>query len=176
MAEEKKSADEGGEAKAGGGLASKMGLILKVLFIVLNLGTVGGGATLVYLSTLGHEPPKITEEDQLANLEKIKDSTPENPIVFTMDKFTVNLDGRPKRMIQTQLNLEMLDEEGFEEVVRLGPQARDEVVRLLGSKTFADIESVQGKLFLKDQIAAIVNHSLKRGVVKDVFFSEFVVQ
>ncbi len=54
--------------------------------------------------------------------------------------------------------------------------ARDKIVRVLNDKNFNDLESIQGKLFLKDTIAMEVNSILKEGVVKDVFFSDFVVQ
>ena len=70
----------------------------------------------------------------------------------------------------------MLDKDGFEEVVRNSPAARDSIVRILNSKTYDDIETIQGKLFLKDQIAVTLNRSLDEGVVKDVYFGEFLVQ
>ncbi|MNU01437.1 flagellar basal body-associated protein FliL [compost metagenome] len=55
-------------------------------------------------------------------------------------------------------------------------KARDQIVRILNDKNFSDLESIQGKLFLKDKIASEVNQLLRKGVVKDVFFSDFVVQ
>jgi flagellar FliL protein len=93
-----------------------------------------------------------------------------------MEPFTVNLGGSRRQTIRVALTLQMLDQDGFEEVVEHNPAARDAIVRLLNEKTFPDVESIQGKLYLKDQIAARLNEFLKRGVVKDVFFSDFVVQ
>ncbi|MNU05152.1 flagellar basal body-associated protein FliL [compost metagenome] len=55
-------------------------------------------------------------------------------------------------------------------------KARDKIVRLLNDNAFSDLETIQGKLFLKDKIAMEVNSILHRGIVKDVFFSDFVVQ
>ena len=40
----------------------------------------------------------------------------------------------------------------------------------------AYVETVQGKLHLKNQIIAELNNELKKGVVKNVYFSELVVQ
>jgi flagellar FliL protein len=99
-----------------------------------------------------------------------------------MDKFTVNLAGDPlrdpKRTIQLEVNLEMLNKEGFEEVINNDKRARarDRVIQLLGSKSFAELDNIQGKLFLKDQIASELNKILDKGVVKDVYFTSFVVQ
>jgi flagellar FliL protein len=93
-----------------------------------------------------------------------------------MAPFNTNLDGVPRRLIRVELSLEMMDEEGYEEVIGIVPQARDSIMRILNSKTFSDIESVQGKLHLKNQVVADLNASLRKGVVKNVYFNELVVQ
>jgi len=41
----------------------------------------------------------------------------------------------------------MLDDKGFEEVVTLGPQARDAIVRILHSKKFEDVETPTRQTF-----------------------------
>lgn len=161
-----------------------MALIGQLVFVVVNLGVVGYGAYLVYASTLGWRAPEITE----AQLAKQKETESQNengqlgPLIFTMDKFTVNLNGDPlkdpKRTIQIEVNLEMLNREGFEEVMGNDnrAKARDKIIQLLGNKTYPDVETIQGKLFLKDQIAKELNNFLDKGVVKDVYFTSFVVQ
>jgi flagellar FliL protein len=95
-----------------------------------------------------------------------------------LDKFTVNLAGEPKRSIRIEVNLELLNEKSYEESLDVGnlPRIRDRIVSVLNDKTFSDIESIQGKLFLKERIATEVNSILDEGVVKDVYFSEMVVQ
>ncbi|MEZ0391841.1 MAG: flagellar basal body-associated protein FliL [Pseudobdellovibrionaceae bacterium] len=158
-------------------------LILQVVFAVVNLGVTGLGAFWVYSATMGWHSPSINEEqltaEKKANEEKEALAGAEaGPLVYTMDKFTVNLAGEPKRTIRVEVNLEMLGKEGFEEIINSDnrAKARDLIVRILNDKTFADLESIQGKLFLKDRIATDINLLLAEGVVKDVYFSEFVVQ
>lgn len=155
-----------------------MGMILQIVFAVINLLVMGGGSYLVYASTIGWNSPKISEEDALRELASVAESEESAPLIFTMDKFTVNLDGEPKRSIRLEVNLEMLSKDGFEEVMspESRAKARDRILRILNDKTFADLESMQGKLFLKDKIAGEVNGILRKGVVKDVYFSDFVVQ
>ncbi len=155
-----------------------VGMILQVAFAVLNIAVMGAGGYMVYASTMGWESPKITEESAERELASTTDEADYSPLVYTMDKFTVNLGGEPKRTIRLEVNLQMLGKEGFEEVMEPEnrAKARDRIVRLLNEKSFADLDSIQGKLFLKDKIAGEVNSILHRGVVKDVFFSDFVVQ
>lgn len=156
-----------------------VGLIAKLAFAVVNLAMTGAGAYLVYASTIGWHSPVITESDLRTEEEKMEVAKRDlAPYIYTMDKFTVNLDGEPRRSIRIEVNLEMLGQEGFEEVINSEnrAKARDRIVRVLNEKNFADLESIQGKLFLKDRIAMEVNGLLHQGVVKDVYFSEFVVQ
>ncbi len=169
MAEEKKSEDKS--------KSLNVALIMKVGFIVLNLAVTGGGGYLVYASTIGWESPTLTEEKLMRGIASVNE-TELAPFIYTMDKFTVNLGGEPKRTIRLEINLEMLGKDGFEEVINTEhrAKARDRIVRLLNDSGFSDLESIQGKLFLKDKIANEVNSILKKGVVKNVFFSDFVVQ
>lgn len=155
-----------------------MAMIFQVAFAVLNLAVMGGGAYMVYASTIGWESPKVTEEEAERELASTASEADTAPLIYTMDKFTVNLGGEPKRTIRLEINLQMLGKEGFEEVMEPEnrAKARDRIVRLLNDKPFADLDSIQGKLFLKDKIAGEVNGILRRGIVKDVFFSDFVVQ
>lgn len=158
-------------------------LILQAAFAVANLGLTGWGAYLVYASTIAWNPPEITEESLASEKEKEevaqeKLGAEAGPLVYTMDKFTVNLAGEPKRTIRLEVNLEMLGKDGFEEIVNTDnrAKARDKIVRILNDRSFSDLETIQGKLFLKDRIASDINSLLEHGVVKDVYFSEFVVQ
>jgi flagellar FliL protein len=170
MAEEKK-AEAASKPK-------NTGMILTAVFAVINLAVLGGGAFLVYSSTLGWQNPKITEEAMEKDMASVSDDARYAPYIFTMDKFTVNLGGEPKRTIRLELSLQMLGKEGYEEIMSPDSRAkaRDKIVRILNEKTFTELESIQGKLFLKDAIAMEINSVLKEGVVKDVFFSDFVVQ
>lgn len=171
MAEEKKEAPAPAKPK-------NSGKALQIIFAAFNLIIMGGGTYLVYISTLGWKPPIITEESLASENQSKVLHDESSPVIYTMDKFTVNLSGEPKKTIRIEVNLEMLGHEGFEEVMDADnrARARDGIIQLLGSKTYNELETLQGKLFLKDKIAGKVNSLLARGVVKDVFFTEFVVQ
>lgn len=166
--------EEKAVSKKGGPSRAALG---NLILAVLNLLVLVGGGFLIFKSTLGYVRPSVREELVFEEIKQDRESADEaQPLMFTMDPFTVNLAGAPRRVIRVEMSLEMLDKEGFEEVVTLGPNARDTVVKILNGKEFKDLETIQGKLFLKDQIAVNLNEFLKKGVVKDVYFSDFLVQ
>ena len=150
--------------------------ILSISLITLNLSVLGLGTYWVYISTLGYESPALTEKN-LREPASIKEKFAQAPMVYTMDKFVVNLSGLPKRTIRLQVNLDMIGPEAFQEIMDLEnrAKARDRIVRILNEKSFDDLESIQGKLFLKDKIVEEVNHILDKGLVKDVYFTDFVM-
>jgi flagellar protein FliL len=154
-----------------------LGKILLPVFAALNLLVVGVGGFLVYQGTIGYSAPTLREP--AAHEEIMKERAAAGvgeAVLYTMPAFTVNLDGTPRRMIRVEMAFEMLDRDGFEEIIRNSPAARDMIVRILNRKTFDDVETIQGKLFLKDEIAVALNQSLKAAVVKDIYFNEFLVQ
>jgi flagellar FliL protein len=71
----------------------------------------------------------------------------------------------------------MISPVAFQEIMdfEYRAKARDKIVKILTDKTVDDLESIQGKLFLKDKIVAEVNQILHKGLVKDVYFTDFVM-
>lgn len=157
-------------------MSSKIKSILTIFLVLINVGFLGLGSYWVYVSTLGYEPPEVTEAG-LRQIASLPEHLNEAPLVYTMDKFVVNLAGQPKRTIRIQVNLDMINAESYERIMdsENRARARDSIVRLLNDKTFDELETIQGKLFLKDKIVQEVNRVLKVGLVKDVYFTDFVM-
>ncbi len=150
--------------------------LMTFAFMGLNLICLGIGTFLVYEATLGAKYKSLSNEQAERELASFEESLRGDPVLYTMSQFNTNLEGVPRRMVRVDLSLEMMDEEGYEEVIGIVPQARDSIMRILNGKTFDDIETVQGKLHLKNQIIAELNTSLKKGVVKNVYFNALAVQ
>lgn len=150
--------------------------IVVSVFVAVNLSVLAVGSYWVYISTIGYEYPKVTEKS-LREPANLKEKFGETPMIYTMDKFTVNLSGLPKRTIRVQVNLDMISPVAFQEIMdfEYRAKARDKIVKILTDKTVDDLESIQGKLFLKDKIVAEVNQILHKGLVKDVYFTDFVM-
>lgn len=167
MAEEKQE-----EAKP----KKDLGGLLLYAFIGVNMVVLFGGAYLVYANTLAYHPPSYDEEMAKREVASFEESLRGEPVLYHLDTVSTNLDGFPRRLIRMDMTLEMLDDEGFEEIMKSGALARDAVIRVLNSKNYNDVASVQGKLQLKNQIITQLNDLLKVGVVKNVYFKDFVVQ
>lgn len=153
-----------------------LGKILGLAYMVINLAAMGVGAYLTFASTIGYVSPEISSDELDREVAAFRETLLEKPMVYTMDTFNTNLNGLPRRLIRVELNLEMLDAEGFEEIINLGAKGRDSIVRILNGKSYSDIESLQGKLHLKNEIIVQLNEQLENGVIKNVYFSDFVVQ
>lgn len=96
---------------------------------------------------------------------------------FVYESFTVNLaDSRGSHFAKVDVAIEV--EEGFvkNEVKALRPKIRDFINVVLSSKTYEQIESADGREFLREEIRNKINGYLPRGQVKNVFFTQFIVQ
>ena len=144
--------------------------------ISLNFAGLGMGVYMVFISTIGYTSPAITEQ-KLRDVAGLPSHLEQGPMVYTMDKFVANLAGEPKRTLRIQVNLDMMNAQSYSEIMdeENRAKARDTILRILNEKTFTDLESLQGKLFLKDEIVRNVNKSLRIGLVKDIYFSDFVM-
>lgn len=144
--------------------------------IALNFGGLGMGVYMVYISTIGFTSPAITEQ-KLRDVAGLPSHLDQGPMVYTMDKFVANLTGEPKRTLRIQVNLDMMNAQSYSEIMdeENRARARDTILRILNEKTFTDLESLQGKLFLKDELLKNINKALRVGLVKDIYFSDFVM-
>jgi flagellar protein FliL len=97
--------------------------------------------------------------------------------LLALDPFIVNLaDEDGNRYLKATVQLEFFGGRVPGELNARMPQIRDLLLTLFTSKVFADIRAVQGKAELRDEITNRVNHALRRDLVKNVYFTEFVVQ
>ncbi len=98
-------------------------------------------------------------------------------VMFPMEPFLVNLArSNGKQFLKVTLTLELSAAEVHPEIQANSQKITDSVLLLLSSKTFEDVISLQGKFKLKDEITTRVNRFLVMGHVKEVYFSEFIVQ
>jgi flagellar FliL protein len=155
-----------------------LGLILTLVFAVINLAVGGTGLFLAYKGTIGWERPVFTDEQAFEKLRAEQAEIEALPLIFTMDPIKANLSDAPVRAIEIEVNVEMMNREGYEELVDSDNQAkvRDQMIYILQNKSYDDVATVQGKLFLKEQFAGALNSILKKGIVKDIFFSQFKME
>ena len=97
--------------------------------------------------------------------------------IFPLDPFIVNIyDGQELRYLKVKVELEMVSPTIKPEIDgRLAP-IRDSILILLSAKTLQDIQDVQGKNTLKDEILGAINKNIPPGKIAKVYFTDFVVQ
>jgi flagellar FliL protein len=162
---------ESGEAAAEGGKRS--GKLRLIIIIVVALMVLGGGGFTAYYFLVAPPPPSPEEpagpEDEANKLEILP--------VFTLKPFVVNLaDVKSRRYLKASLKLELSSPDLQEELEKRRPQIRDAILTLLSSKTAAEVNSMEGKFLLREEIVKRVNTFLVTGKVTKVFLEEFVVQ
>jgi flagellar FliL protein len=97
--------------------------------------------------------------------------------IFALEPFIVNIyDGQELRYLKVKVELEMVAPTIKNEIEgRLAP-IRDSILILLSAKTLQDIQDVQGKNALKDEILGAINKNIPPGKIAKVYFTDFVVQ
>lgn len=94
--------------------------------------------------------------------------------MFPMESFVVNLSGG--RYIRAQVQLEFVDRDvPARFYTRLVP-IRDAMIRLLASRSAEDLAEADGYDTLKSDVRELINTILKHEDVKNVYFTQFVVQ
>lgn len=97
--------------------------------------------------------------------------------MYPMDQFIVNLLSESgRRFLKVSLDLELSSVELSEEMDAKKSLIRDIVIRTMSSKTFEEVSTMKGKDRLKDEIVDKINEILADGMVKNIFFTDFVVQ
>ena len=98
-------------------------------------------------------------------------------VMVPLEPFMVNLaKTKGSRILKVTVTLELNHPEVQPEVENNRQKIMDSILVLLSSKTFEDVYSIQGKFKLKDEITTRVNRFLAMGHVKEVYFSEFLIQ
>ena len=97
--------------------------------------------------------------------------------IYPLEPFIVNIyDGQELRYLKVKVELEMVSPAIKAEIDgRLAP-IRDSILILLSAKTLQDIQDVQGKNALKDEILGAINKNIPPGKISKVYFTDFVVQ
>jgi flagellar FliL protein len=89
----------------------------------------------------------------------------------------VNLaDQDRERYLRVAINLELKEEAIAKDVEKRLPQIMDSILMILPTKKVQDIQSSTGKIALRDEILTKLNNIFKSDVIKNIYFTEFVVQ
>jgi flagellar FliL protein len=95
---------------------------------------------------------------------------------FPVGDFTANLAGPASgSYVKVTVNFELSEDTDEEEMKQRKPQFRDKIISLLNSKKSADLQSSDGRNYLKEEIKTVANTFIRKGKVEGVYFSAFVI-
>jgi flagellar FliL protein len=100
-------------------------------------------------------------------------------LVLPLKSFIVNLiddTGSGKRYLKVTMELEVRGEEKKGNVENNLPALRDAILLMLSSQAVKDVNTLEGKLELKQALLVRMNQVLGEGFIERVYFTEFVVQ
>lgn len=158
------------EVSEGGGSKKKLIIIIAAAVLVL---AIGGGAAYYFLYYNNKEPAAEEGADKKVEKKVVI------PVIYGLEPFIVNIsDGKDTRYLKIKLEFETT---ATKETVKaefdpyLAP-IRDSILILLTSKTLQDVQDIQGKNRLREEIMAAANKILPPGKITRLFFTDFVVQ
>lgn len=183
MAEKEKEAastEDAGKKKSGNMLLI---IIIGVLVLILIIGGI------VAFLMMGNEEPASSAPAPTSkaastntasantNTEGLDSPSTEVGLMYPLDGFTVNLLSESgRRYLKVEMNLELGGDELSPELDTKKAVFRDIIIRILSSKSLEEISTIKGKEKLKEQIVNELNMRLKDGKVKNIYFTDFVVQ
>ena len=153
---------------------SKLPFILAGLAVFVLGGGAGFGASLAF----GGDEAEAAEVGE--DGEPLPEGTPspeEVRVVHSLGKFTVNLKGTGGgRILRMEVQVETT-EAGLPTIEEQTALLRDSVITLVSDYSYADVEGLDGKTRLRDELLGRVNTLLpEEGRVERIYFTEFVVQ
>jgi flagellar FliL protein len=202
--EEKKEAAPAPAAEAPSGGGGKLGVILTIVNLLLTIG-IGAVVFIQYkkdknsekiadiqiaeeghgeaagghgeAKTEGHGEAKAEGHGDAKAGEHGEHAKPKATVV-SLEQFTVNLStavGASPKFARVVIAVEVPSDETSKELTSKMPQVRNSIIDLFNSKRPADLQTGEGRNFLKEEIRNALNSFLVTGKVKAIFFSNFSV-
>lgn len=167
MAEKEEKEEEKEQADAAP--QSKKGSMKKLIIIGVAALLVGGGGFggwWFFINKKGEDAASAEKETEV-----------KPGVAHELEPFIVNLQGNGgKRLLKARIELEVNDEEAVKALEGQTAQARDAILLLLTEKTADQVLTLDGKVELRTELLARVNQALEDIKVRNLYFTEFVVQ
>ena len=152
-------------------LSQKKGGKKKLLFILIPVVLVlGGGGFAAYHFLFAKT--KVNGPSKPVNVSLIKPGP-----MINLKPFLTNLADKDKTAyIKVSISIELKQGSNLGAFKQLTPQIRNRIIMIMSSKTSMEINTPQGILSLRHQIARSLNQILGDGTVAGVYFNNYLVQ
>ncbi|OYW13298.1 MAG: hypothetical protein B7X02_02485, partial [Rhodospirillales bacterium 12-54-5] len=169
---------EGGEGAEGEGSPKKGKK--KLLFIIVGvvlLLAIGGGLFAAGVIG-GKKAEKIDGEAGDAEHPAEAAKPVDAPVYYELPQFLVNLNSATSRtsFLKMSVTLELRDKAAVSTVEANKPRIVDVFNTFLRELKPADVQGSAGIYHLRDELMARLNATVEEGLVKDILFSEIIVQ
>jgi len=157
----------------------------KKLFIIIGaavaLLVIGGGAAFFLGGSKAENKSAHGEAKVEAKAEgghgEAKAGEAAAATVYPLEPFIVNIyDGQEIRYLKLKVEFELANAQVKPELDAKVAPLRDAILILLTTKTMQEIQDLQGKNQLREQILAAVGKIVAAGKVTKIYFTDFVVQ
>ena len=131
----------------------------------------GGGGFFAYTKFMKPKPVVMNAEElKKAQQKKVGE-------MLALDPFVVNLsDPQGRRYLKLEITLELGPNTTADMVKPYMPKMRDMVIMLLTSLTFDEVMTPEGKIRVRDELFERFNLILRPNRIKNIYFTNFVVQ
>lgn len=177
--------DQAAEAPAEGGSKKKLFIIIGAAVLVLVIGAVvafmmmGKGDKKKEGADAGHGAPAAAAGGHGAAPEGGGHGGAAAGVstVFTLEPFIVNIyDGQDLRYLKVKVELEMTNPAIKPELEMNLAAIRDAVLVVLSTKTLQEVQDIQGKNQLREELLTAISKVVAQGKVSKIYFTDFVVQ
>lgn len=147
------------------------GWLVIVLVAVVILAASGAAVlTVKWLGPIGGGAQNVASKN-------LEDKLEEGPL-YDLGVFVVNLTSErgPGNFLRTSVVLAMDTEESVKALDQRKPAARDAVIAALRRHTAAQLSQSDGLERLRESVRASVNAVLASGDVRQVYFTDFIIQ
>lgn len=139
---------------------------LIIIIVIMGLIMMIGAVTMVFMAT------DMTVSDVIAKFQKHEE------YVMPLESFVVNLDteGGKATYLKTQMSLLYMEEDFGPVLTNKTSQIRDIIIKDLMEYKPADLLVNGGLATAKVKLRASINAALGQDMVKEIYFTEFLVQ
>ena len=166
---------DGGEEIEVGKSGGRMGTVLLAVVPAIIASVLTAGGVNFYMN---QADPGANDGASQGSGDGSTDKDVDIPTTMVdLGSFTVNLRDSSGRVLSMKIQIEIdKDEEKEKDATNKLPELRDYILLLASDYSYTDLEGIDGKMRLKDEIHIRVNSVLEPDEAKRVFFTEFVVQ
>jgi flagellar FliL protein len=157
-------------AEEGGKVKGKRGMIIAAAVVLIAL--IGGG---LFLSgVLGGSDKK----EEAAAAEKSKKNIIAKPVYYDLPEFLVNLSTGTGKVsfLKMKATLELRDQQAVALVDANKPRILDAFNTYLRELRPNDLAGSAGIYRLREELVSRINGTVEEGLVKDILFSEIIIQ